>query len=229
MSAYKTKDFIIKAVNSITNQRLPDGWKLDLKIGVDNCSETAEILKENNISFYYSEENVGTYVISNSLIKLAYESGSEIFVRFDSDDIAQENFLYNGIEHLKERDLIRASFIKIDEHDNFYSEDQTLTSSYGCIFFNRKILELLGGYYHYRVSCDRDFIRRAKFIGIKATRTKQNPAVYYYRRHKNSLTLTVETNAVSDFRKNIENHLNTNLVNGIFKIEPKIIELKFHS
>jgi glycosyltransferase involved in cell wall biosynthesis len=224
VTAYQSKKFILETLQSIKNQELPDGWKIDVKIGVDGCEETSDFLIKNNIPFYFSKNNVGTYVITNSLLALSYEENSDIFVRFDSDDIACDNFLSNGIKNLQERDLIRSTYIQINETGDII--DQKKISSYGSIFFNRKVLEHLGGYYHHRVACDKDFVSRAQHLGFLTTKAKY-PALYYYRRHSQSLTINQNTSNTSVFRQEIEKELLTNLKNKIYKIDPKTVKLTY--
>lgn len=225
MSAFNADQYIVEAIQSILDQKLPSGWILDLKIGVDGCTKTAEVLNKNFIPYYFSSSNVGTYIISNSLLDLAYKSGSNAFVRFDSDDIALENFIKNGIENLTHRDLVRSSYIEIDSLGNVL-DNKKIKSSYGSIFFNRTVVDRLGGYYHYKVSCDKDFIQRARAIGLKTNKVT-TPSLYYYRRHSTSLTLSNDTSSVSNFRREIELQLQNNLKSNIFKIVPELTELKY--
>lgn len=226
ITAYKSKDYILESINSIKSNLIPNGWTKEIFIGVDACQETLDYLLENNYPCYYADKNVGTYVLTNSLLKTAYENNFDAFVRFDSDDIATEKFLFNGLTALTNRNFVRASYRKFDNDGNFIGKNK-VQGSYGCVFFDRKIVESVGGYRQYRVSCDKDFVLRVAHSGFSIAKIYP-PAVYLYRQHSLSLTSMPSLGKRSADRKIIEEEMARMIVNKQLKVEdPTITELKF--
>jgi glycosyltransferase involved in cell wall biosynthesis len=220
VTAYSTENYILNSIHSLKNQKLPDGWKIQFYIGVDACQKTAAVLNNANIPYFFSKINVGTYILTNSLIKKSLEDGCSMFLRFDSDDIATRNFLTNGITHCLEKNLVRNFFINLSD----INKKAKLNKSYGSIFFTKKIIEELGGYHHYRVSCDKFFVERAERLGYQ-TIVKQKKPVYYYRIRKNSLTNEKSTSLNSSFRKHIESTLQNELNLNYIYVDPKTTDL----
>ena len=70
IAAYNCPAYIMDCVQSIRGQRPAPGWQLDVRIGVDGCTRTADVLRKNKVPFYWSEKNHGAYIIRNSLIHL---------------------------------------------------------------------------------------------------------------------------------------------------------------
>ena len=110
ISAYKADKNLINILDKFSNQKLPKGWVLKIYIGVDGCKETFNLLKESKINFYFSSENVGTYIICNSLIDVAKKYNHDMYVRFDADDIPMSNFLFNGIKRCLKLNFVRTYF-----------------------------------------------------------------------------------------------------------------------
>jgi len=217
ITAYKTEKFILKTLESLKNQILPEGWQIKFYIGVDACKDTASTLKENKVSYYYSKENVGTYILTNSLLEKAKLEKCDMFVRFDSDDVALENFLMDGITNTEKNNFTTTVFVPCDKDLNLIVNKEPRWA-HGSMFFTKKILNLVGGFHHYRVSCDKFFNLRVKGLGFKG-RCK-NPPKYFYRIHERSLTGNEDTKLNSVYRNDIEKSLVKSLENKEFKIEP---------
>lgn len=217
ITAFKSKQYILETIKSLDKCRLPNYWTKEIFIGIDGCLETLDFLIEHGYHCYYSQENVGTYVLTNSLINLALERNFDAFVRFDSDDIASDSFLYNGLSALESRNIIRASYRKFDNSGNYVGKNRA-QGSYGCVFFDKKILEAVGGYRHYRVSCDKDFVLRAAHSGFSIAKIIP-PALYFYRQHNSSLTIANALGKHSKARQQIEFEMNELLKNGQLKVE----------
>ena len=105
-TAYKAKQYIRPYLETLYNL-INEVDNICIYIGIDGCKETLEEIvriKENesylsndlHFKFYFSEKNVGTYVMKNSLLK-EIENGDSIIHFFDIDDIMlpgyiEENF-----------------------------------------------------------------------------------------------------------------------------------------
>lgn len=200
MSAYKSKRFIKEAVDSVLNQK--GNFNLELYVGVDGCQETLDEVKHysGEINLYYSEKNVGTYIIKNSLFK-KIEDKNSIIVTFDSDDIMPVNFLVYYIEMYNDG-IVRLS------GKNMKGDNQVgLCSPEGTIITTHKIFSELGGYNPFRVGQDTDLIRRANKLKIPQKRLENAPR-FIRRIHDNSLTQNPDTGYRSEYRKEIINKNN---------------------
>jgi glycosyltransferase involved in cell wall biosynthesis len=227
ITAYNSKDFLLQTLESLKKQLLPSGWNIKIYIGVDGCKETASWLDENKISYYYSNNNVGTYILTNSLLCEAKKDNCDIFVRFDSDDVACENFLMYGIEHVLKFNFIRPFQLPCNEHLIPLKENPEL--AHGSMFITKKALDDLGGYYHYRVGCDTNFYRRAEACGHNG-KIFNNFPVYLYRQHSNSLMKNKEFGKGTTYRKSNRDLMEFELQNGILKIEnPVVTELLYYN
>lgn len=204
VTAYKSQDYILESIESIQRQTLPPDWKLKIYIGVDACVETAKVLRNANVNFYYSSINVGTYIITNTLIEKAKDS--DIFTRFDSDDVMQEEYLYNGIKYTEEHGFFRPKWITCDENlviENFNKEKYPL--AWGQAFIRKDLMKKLGGYHPYRVSCDAGLIFRVEELeyDVKKFESIENHSAFFRRRLDSSLTRTKESAINSMYRDSI--------------------------
>lgn len=225
LTAYKSEKYILRTLKSLQNQPLPNGWQIRFYIGVDACENTASILKENKIPYYYTKENVGTYILTNSLINNAQEDKCDMFLRFDSDDIACRNFLLYGIEHTLKYNFISPYQILVDEHLNPINNKFKI--AHGSMFATQLAIDALGGYYHYRVGCDTNFFRRAKRLGFGENITEKKP-IYLYRQHDESLMKNKQLGKGTLQRKKARNLMKLEFDKGKNKIEhPVTTSLKY--
>lgn len=224
ITAFKAEKYIFETINSLITQRLPVDWNVKFYIGVDACVDTANVL-DNNISYYYTKENVGTYILTNSLLEEAKKDGCKMFVRFDSDDVAAEDFLYNGIKNTEINNFTSTVFIPCD-YNLIPLKSKEPRWAQGSMFFSKQILDLVGGFSHYRVSCDKYFNLRIKSFGYKG-RCK-NPPKYFYRISENSLSHSNNTKINSEYRKNIEKELEEMLSNSQYSIIPVTTKLVYN-
>lgn len=64
------RDWLEACLRSIDAQRIGPGWAVDVRIGVDGCEATSALLLGMGRGHWWSAENVGPYLIRNSLIAL---------------------------------------------------------------------------------------------------------------------------------------------------------------
>ena len=218
ITAYEAENYILDCLESLKKQKLPKGWICEFYIGVDACKKTEQVLKQHLINFYLAKENVGTYVLSNSLLREAQINNARLFVRFDSDDIAGEKFLYKGIKHADRTGFCRPNQIACDENMNPISNK--ISPAHGSMFVRRDALEQLGGYYHYRVGCDTNFYRRAERLGFgTSTNNDYDIPFYYYRTHKTSLMKHSTMGKGTIYRRESWEQMKKEYFAGVNKIE----------
>ena len=187
MAAWKADRYIREAIESIAAQRLPQGWRMELRIGVDACPLTQAFLRTHGVAHWWSEENVGSYVIRNSLIELG---DADLYAVFDSDDRMRPGYLAKVIE-LAGEDAV-AGVGRISIHPNgarFTQGRQKPPMEYwrhGVPAFGPKVWRALGGFRPWRVAADSDFVARAVAMGIP-TRSSREP-LFERRRHPGQMT-----------------------------------------
>ena len=116
VTAYKAKEFIKETLDSIISQtyfKSNNNW--EIIIGIDGCNETLEYVKSimcnyKNTKVYMMNSNMGTYVTTNTIMKLA--KYDKLF-RFDSDDIMMPDCVEKIINVFREHpntDVCRLRF-----------------------------------------------------------------------------------------------------------------------
>lgn len=154
---YKSSNFLNKNLESILNQNIEN---LKIIVGIDGCIEKYDYIKE--IEYYYSNENVGTYIMSNSLIKLVPNQTDNI-IMFDSDDYMPSNFLKPCIDYYSK--LPKNSILKLNLkncYDNNFFNLGKLQHGIKTIITTKFVFSSLGGYGSHRVAQDTFFAIRAK-------------------------------------------------------------------
>jgi len=247
ISTYKNQNYIMDCVNSIKSQIIPTGYEIDLKIGVDGCKKTSEVLSKNNIHHYYNDKNVGAYIMRNSLIAL---DPAEIYSYFDGDDVMLDDYISTIVKNIESgEDLVMVRKIDVDENlKNIESYDINNSTQNGAMSFTNKVLDLLGGYKSYKISSDIDFIKRYIELFMKSVYICKESG-YKRRHHFNALSKHPDTCIGSDYRDNINkimkeeltmmrktfsssairNYINKIDMNNLkyhFRIEPEIIQLE---
>lgn len=218
--AYEAEDYVISCIKSIQNQELPDGYELDIRIGVDGCLKTAETINKKGISFYRSQENVGAYIMRNSLIALC---PADYYCYFDADDIMNKNYMMKCIEKIESgAEIVLPAKINTDSELNNISGMKVEQG--GSMIFSQSVIDSLGGFAPHRVAGDTDFIERAKMAGFKIH--KINEALYYRRKHNKSLTLSKSTGMKSEYRKKVWQQMTERREQGNKYYKPEIVELE---
>lgn len=227
ISAYKADKNLINILDKFSNQKLPKGWVLKIYIGVDGCKETFNLLKENKINFYFSPENVGTYIILNSLIDVAKKYNHDMYVRFDADDIPMSKFLFYGIKRCLKLNFVRTYF-QWEKHPTRSHKEKKL--AWGIIFFDKEVLSKVGGFSEYRVEGDHDLVMRLKNLGYIGDFRNIFYKKYFkkplFKRVYNpaSLTANKNTRQGSPYRNSIKQQLEKDRKLGN-KIIPKVVKL----
>lgn len=224
ITAFNTRKYIIETLESLCNQTLPSDWTVRFYIGVDACALTADVLEQYEIPFYLADKNVGTYVLTNSLIKRALIDGCDMFLRFDSDDIACENFLLYGISHCESIDFVQPYYRTVTQ--DLEPISSALAAAHGPVFFTKKVLYSVGGYQHYRAGCDTDFNNRVKQAGHGVT-IKQDLPIFLYRQHADSLMHSQDYGKRQAMRREIWKDLKEKFAIGLNYIKyPRITRLR---
>lgn len=179
--AYEAQDFIEECLDSIEVQNC----EKEILVGVDACQKTLDKLKEiqhkyKNLRIFYFEDNVGPYVVWNSIIK---ESKYNIISVFGADDIMKEDFAEECLSLLDKNSIVQVT------GDNFNHPDKTkIVSTFpfrGVIVFHKDIFMDINGYFDLRCSADTDLLNRFQLLGLNIIQTK---SLVLRRMHNNSLS-----------------------------------------
>lgn len=198
LTAWNTQDYIEECLDSIEKQTYFANFNdYEILLGIDGCKNTLEKVKTiqhkyRNLRVFMMNENVGTYITTNTLMKIA---SKEWLLRFDTDDVMLPNMIDSIISYINSRpdiDILRPYAM------NFGNRHGCLFDKHGCILMKRSIFDTFGGYKPWVCAADGELQRRLeKFVTIK----KYTVVVFNRRVHENNLTIASKTNFNSDIRK----------------------------
>lgn len=205
ITAYNTAEYIKECIDSVYAQDYFKTHKnFEVIIGVDACQKTLEAVRPllnlyDNLRIVMMDSNKGTYVTSNTIMKISRYSW---ILRFDSDDIMNSDMISSLIKN--GGDIIRMLYIEFG--DNNPTPKDSDFYAYGIVMFKGDIFDKFGGFRNYKCGSDSDFLNR--FKNIKNI-SYVNKILFKRRMRENSLTRDKETSFESEYRKNIFNILST--------------------
>jgi glycosyltransferase involved in cell wall biosynthesis len=231
IAAYAAENFIGEALESVLMQNIPEGYKLDVIVGVDGCDETwnaVSALNYKNVRYLKMERNQGTYVTFNTMMEY---TNPDLIVRFDADDIMFQDYLANQIDFLKHNqdvDIIRTLSIYVDvnkrpiraslENNTFTAENgESPRAAAGQFMMRKEVWEEMGGFKPWKCAADSEFFTRAKIFGFNKAATEQFG--YMRRVHENSITQLKDTAIESDIRQKYVDLIAYNREHGMTKEE----------
>jgi hypothetical protein len=173
-----------------------ENLNVELLIGIDACEETLNHIKTKKypdfIKFYYFNENVGPYLIKNSLVKI---TNSDNILFFDSDDIMLKPTLNTIVTNTQKYDCVR---LKLQNYTNGTITKNNINYGEGVFAINKQLFLSMNGFEPWRVAADSDFMGR---LYNKRPRIFHIPEVsFYYRQHSSSLTKRSDTGMSSQLR-----------------------------
>lgn len=217
ITAYKSKDFIKETLDSIAQQsyfKLNNNW--EIIIGIDGCEETLEYVKEimcnyKNTRVYMMKSNMGTYVTTNTIMKLA--KYDKLF-RFDSDDIMLPDCIEKIMNTFREHpdlDVCRLKFDDMKSNKISRCGKNNKHLSRGQHIITSKLFNKFNGYRDWKCAGDYEFLERIhKFVNEYIL----NDIVFLLRYTEKSLTSNEKTGMKSETRKYyhkfIQEHIYTN-------------------
>ena len=218
VSAWKAQSTILDCIKSIRAQLPLAGWSYELRLGVDGCNITAVMLQKTRVPFYWSRDNIGTYIMANSLIALG---PADIYSRFDADDIMFPEYLKTVIPVALQYGISYAGYQLQGGHSKPRVGQVTMTAA---------ALDALGGFAEYRCHSDRDLARRAALLGFDIKAMRQDPrlqtALFSKGMSIHSLTHNAKFGTGSKYRREVRALLAKLREEGKLKIEPKTAALK---
>jgi len=192
--AYKATKYIDECIDSIKGD-------CEILIGVDGCIETYNHIKHLE-NVYYFKENVGPYVIKNTLIDQAkYDD----ILFFDSDDIMAEGTIEKVTKTLNSKDYVKLSYIDFIKKPLLSG----IVYNNAVIGIKKDVFNSINGFYPWRCSADTELVNRLQYNNFSC---KTISDVCYYRRlHQDNLTVKKETGHGSPIRKTYVDYINVRL------------------
>jgi glycosyltransferase involved in cell wall biosynthesis len=183
--AYKATKYIDECLASLPGA--------EILVGIDRCKETFDhFLDKTDIKTFYFTENVGPFVIKNTLID---EASHDKILFFDSDDILVEGVLDRIEKALDDVDYVKLNYINFTGKIN--NKGHKMNDA--VIAINRPIFNELNGFQAWRCGADTEFAKRLEFN--KKKHIVLDDVAYYRRLHNNNLTLRKETGHGSPIRQ----------------------------
>lgn len=201
---FNNVQYIDECLTSIINNGI-NNINLEILVGIDACEKTKEYVINNKnkfkqTTFYYFNDNVGPYVIKNTLVN---KTKSDKILFFDSDDILVKNSLLTIHQYLKKHEYIQFNFLNFENKGLI--KTNIVKYAEGVFAIDKKIFNELNGFRPWRCAADSEFRFRYEYKRKKTE--KINQITFHRRIHPTSLTRTPETGLKSEFRKNIENDI----------------------
>jgi hypothetical protein len=199
-------------LQSIARQALPEGWRLQIRVGIDACDETlafAKSVRMPTLEVRYFPEHVGPFIVFNSL---AYATPSDVLVRFDADDVMLDGYLYQQLLVLGDPKLpkivqtwsilvdpqLKPTSAELFDGSRTKSDGKRAMATDGQFMMSRPVMETLGGFRPWWCHGDSEFLLRALANGF--TRSILSLHLYLRRIHPDSLTQSAKTGYHSELR-----------------------------
>ncbi len=209
VTAYKSVDYIKRTLDSIKFQTYfleNNNW--ECLIGIDGCEETLEYCKSimneynDHFRFFMMDSNKGTYVTTNTLMKIAKY---KYLIRFDSDDVMPTNFIENLNWEIRDNEFIRLRFETLDIR-------HWQSNAYGCVLITKDLFERYGGYKPWICAADKELAVRMEKVA-KCGFSKK--AMYYRTIRNDSLQFSPETSMTSPIRLKYHEYIDTQSANNL--------------
>lgn len=202
IAAYKAEHWISEAIESCLSQSLPSDMGREVLVGIDACQPTLDGVRELRdpaIRCFYSETNVGPYVIYNSLHPFARNG---FLVYHGADDVSEVDRtakMLNALAHGRSPLTIVSTAARLFD---MRTGDSSLWAAPVCGSFlaSCETVETVGGFQPWRCAADAEFLSRAGAMGADHIFVPEPLLVY--RLHDGQLTASTETGMGSDLRKN---------------------------
>jgi glycosyltransferase involved in cell wall biosynthesis len=204
VAAYKVQNYIEECLDSINNQTWFNNNEYEILLGIDNCDFTLNIInkikdKYKNLKIWWFEDNVGPYVVFNTLI---HKSKYDVISIFGADDIMMIDFIESNINLLKPKTIIKSQCRNFMNNQNPINSDGRIYNPNGVVTFYKIDFFKVNGFANWRCGADSDFIKRFSLNGIKSINS--NSITYYRRIHKESLTNNNKYGMNSQYRTKIK-------------------------
>ena len=160
ITAYKMAQYIEETLDSVMKQTwFENHEEWEVLVGIDGCEETLAKIKSimgkyKNLRVFMMDSNRGTYVTTNTIMKLAQYDN---LLRFDADDIMHEDMVEKLMMNRFKGDIFTFKMQNFGDDDHVYP-------ACGQIFVKKSIFEQFGGFRDWICSGDSEFRKRIKYL-----------------------------------------------------------------
>lgn len=196
--AFKAQNFIGDCLQSIINSI--KNYQVEILVGVDSCTDTLNWFKDKqfkNLRVFWFNNNVGPYVIKNTLSDFA---NSENILFFDADDIMSVSMIEDFLKNIKFSPLIKFKYCDFNHNTGINKPLPNTWFGEGVFGIKKSIFNKLNGFEGWRCAADTEFQLRARNNKIPSKNVSN--LSFYRRLHDNNLTTNKNTRYGSNIRQN---------------------------
>jgi len=158
--ANKAHNYIEECLNSINFQKSLLNYEYEILIGVDTCKDTCNKLnsikhKYKNLKIFLSENNIGVWLMKNSLVS---KSQYDTLCFFNAEDLMINDFFKTNLSSLSNNNFIRVGCKKFNNPDKTKLSNFINTDDIICI--KTSTFLQLNGYSNWKSVSDYDLINR---------------------------------------------------------------------
>jgi glycosyltransferase involved in cell wall biosynthesis len=183
-------NYIGRALRSITDQSFPKKDYEIIVIDDGSRDKTSLVLKgfANDIFLIKNKKKLG---LSRSLNKAIMNAKGKYFLRLDSDDYVNKDFikiLHMFIEQNKDFDAAMCDYYIVDDNEKILKRVNCNEKPIACgVIFKIEDLKKVGKYSeNIKINEDKDLIKKLKKKNFKILRVPL--PLYRYRKHNNNMT-----------------------------------------
>jgi glycosyltransferase involved in cell wall biosynthesis len=220
ITAYNAQEFIEECLDSIESQTyFKENSDYEILLGIDRCKKTLHKIEEiyhkyRNLRVFMMEENVGTYVTTNTLLNI---SQYDNIIRFDSDDIMLPQMVNEIMSESDKYDFIRYGFLNLTGQSIFLS---SFWPACGSVFYKKNFIDAAGGYKGWKCSADLELIKRMSLSDFRMGQIEKR--LFIHRKHKDSLASHPDTKLRGPYRTGVEKKIRVLEKNENFWLQRKI-------
>jgi len=197
---YNNVEYLEDCLNSILKS--VKDLNCEILVGIDDCKKTLDFVLtkifDDRIRFFYFNENLGPYVIKNTLSEI---SSSNVLLFFDSDDIMKENTITTLLELHNGKNTVKPMYLDFHNNQNpdILKINRTNTYGEGVFLIKKETFLSMNGFEGWRCAADSDFMMRLykSHSPVKIS----NEVTFYRRLHSTNLSTSKEFGLSSNKRR----------------------------
>lgn len=172
---YRAAEFFGACIDAILGQSVPAGWEFGVFLGVDGCEESLQAIRGHQcmqrgcVTVLYSRNNVGSYVMRNTLASaLPPPVSGDALVFLDADDVVRPGLLSAMASALDENPgaaVVRYLAAGWDGADVWMMVEHNRGCPDGSMAIRREAFDALGGFLPWRHTADTEFVYRLMAAG----------------------------------------------------------------